>query len=86
MPDSLKQGWFDKLFSSFSKDAKTTGLVLLTLLAFYQQSKINSLNQENKEDQNKWVERVIIEVQKQNNPRLKTMEYYQTDQGCSWKN
>lgn len=74
MPDSLKQGWFDKLFSSFSKDVKTTGLVLLTMLAFYQQSKINSLNQERQEMSDKMFERVIQEVEKRQDPRFKTME------------
>jgi hypothetical protein len=59
MPDSLKQGWFDKLFSSFSKDVKTTGLVLLTMLAFYQQTKINNLQEEKQEGDAKLYERII---------------------------
>lgn len=74
MTETQSKGWADKLFSWFSRDVKTTGLVLLTLLAVYQQNIINDLQQEKQDLSDKWVERVITEIEKRQDPRFKTIE------------
>lgn len=63
-------GWADKLFAWFSKDVKTTGLVLLCGVVVYQQTLINKAG----EKKDIWVERVITEVEKRQDPRFKAME------------
>lgn len=74
MNDAQKIGWADKLFAWFSKDVKTTGLVLLTILAVYQQNTINNLQQESQVKTDKMFERVISEVEKRQDPKFKSME------------
>ena len=81
MDKEEKQGWFDKLFASFSKDVKTTGLVLLTISTLYfirksdnKEAENQLLQKEAQETKDKWVERVIDEVNKRQDPRFKTME------------
>jgi len=74
MNDAQKTGWADKLFAWFSKDVKTTGLVLLTILAVYQQNTINNLQKESQAKTDKMFERVIVEVEKRQDPRFKIME------------
>ena len=59
MENTNKQGWFDKLFTSFSKDPRVTGLVLHTMLAVFQQNKINTLQEEKQEGDAKLYERII---------------------------
>lgn len=70
MKETDKMGWGDKLFAWYSKDVKTTGLVLLTGVVIYQQTRINAA--EDKKDV--WVDRVIVEVEKRQDPRFKAME------------
>jgi hypothetical protein len=74
MPDSIKQGWGDKLYNWYTKDVKTAGLTILTLVIFWQQNKINDLNQDIRDISDKMFERVIVEVEKRQDPRLKNME------------
>jgi hypothetical protein len=74
MNEAQPKGWADKLFAWFSKDVKTTGLVLLTAMAVYQQNKIDNLQKEKQELSDKWVERVIVEVEKRQDPKFKDME------------
>ena len=79
--NETKTGWADKLFAWFSKDVKTTGLVLLTLLSFFLLRRGDKLEAENKklqEDKTQittaGLERVIKEVEKRQDPRFKAME------------
>lgn len=79
--NETKTGWADKLFAWFSKDVKTTGLVLLTLLSFFLLRRGDKLEAENKklqEDKTEittaGLERVIKEVEKRQDPRFKAME------------
>ena len=74
MPDQIKQGWGDKIFGWYTKDVKTAGLTITTLVIFWQQNKINNLNEEIRDNSDKMFERVITEVEKRQDPRFKVME------------
>lgn len=73
--------WFDKLFAAAQKDPRSMIIVLLIFSTFHFIRKSDNKEAENqllqKEAQiNKeiWVERVIKEVEKRQDPRFKTME------------
>jgi len=55
----IAERWFDKLFEAFSKDVKTTVIVILSMVAIWQQNKINNLQEEKQEGDAKLYERII---------------------------
>lgn len=76
-----KMGWADKLFRWFSKDVRTTGLMLMTLFCALLIQEIRRLNSEKdllndklNATTEKGLERVIAEVEKRQDPRFKAME------------
>ncbi|RAJ28859.1 hypothetical protein [Pedobacter cryoconitis] len=74
MNENTKMGWADKLFAWFSKDVKTTCMVLLTLLCVFLFQENQSLNKQINVITEKGLERVIAEVEKRQDPRFKAME------------
>lgn len=70
----IKTGWADKLFAWFSKDVKTTGLVLLTISTVYFMRKADNSEREKQEAERVLLERMIKEVEKRQDPRFKIME------------
>ena len=68
--EETKAGWADKLFSWFSKDVKTTGLVLLTLSTVYFMRKADQKDTENGVLRDRIIETVTRQVEAKTAPAI----------------